>query len=355
MTTPTTFRVLGLMAGSSMDGLDCALCDFWNDGTWHYRIVKAQTVDYPEGWADWLGTLNKGAAQYLMEADRKYGQWIAETAAKFLGEDRCELIGLHGHTVMHQADKGVSAQLGNPAALYAKLMIPVVTDFRSLDLALGGQGAPLIPVVDELLFNHYGACLNLGGIANVSLTQNAQRVGYDVCACNQLLDEVAHQQGMRYDEGGQLAGQGRVIPRLLDRLNNWKFLSTTGPKSLGTEHIVVDLLPLLRHRKEPAADLLYTCCVHIAQQIARSLAGVEGKVLVSGGGTHNKTLTQLIENEGVPVVLAEPILIDFKEAMGFGLLALRRALGETTSLPSVTGARSASSGGQITGGRIIFL
>lgn len=268
-------------------------------------------------------------------------------------------VASHGHTIYHQpAERGLTFQLGHGAAIAAAAGLPVVCDFRSLDVALGGQGAPLVPLGDRLLFPDYGCCLNLGGIANLSVETAGGRLAYDISACNQLFNVLAAEAGLPYDADGQLARSGGLNAKLLAELDAPTWFDQPPPRSLGREWIEQHSLPPLLNRTIPLADRLHTAVHHVAGQVARAIresltgapAGSDRRVLATGGGAFNGFLIECMQaalGDAATVVVPEPQVVNFKEALIFALLGVLRWRGEINTLASATGARHDSSGGAI--------
>lgn len=260
---------------------------------------------------------------------------------------QAELVASHGHTIFHQPEKAFTFQLGHGASIAAETGITTVADFRSGDVALGGQGAPLVPVGDRLLFNDYNMCLNLGGFANISYEENHKRIAFDICPVNILLNDLAMRLGKQYDAGGALGRTGRVDDKLLSRLNHLDFYREKPPKSLGREWLDTYFIPLLDESTIPVKDKLHTLYEHIAIQIA-GVSKKNGRILITGGGTFNTFLLERIkEHIAVEMVIPADTIINYKEALIFAFLGLLRYLGEINCYASVTGAKRDSSTGVI--------
>lgn len=333
------------MSGTSLDGPDLALCFFPEDNPASFQIVRALTVDYSEEMRARLRTAHLYSALDLKLLENTLTAFWAKKITAFLRSDRPQFISCSGHTVFHQPHLGLTHQIGNGAMLSALTALPVVTDFRSADVALGGQGAPLVPFADPLLFPQYNAWLNIGGIANVTL-RNAQGgiTAFDICPANMLLNDLAERSGKPYDAGGEMAKSGHVDENLLEKMNSLKRFAENDRSSLGREWYENEMRPLL---EGPTEDLLATSTVFVARMIARAI-GNSGPVLITGGGAHNTHLFQLLaEALKTPLAKAEPDIINFKEALIFAFLGLKRWRGEINTLPAVTGARAAVSAGAI--------
>lgn len=343
------------MSGTSMDGLDLAYCEFTCNGEqWGYVIHCAETVPYDNNWLVRLTELPKQPIHLYAKTDAFYGKYIGMCILQFMekfGITEVDLIASHGHTIFHQPDTGFTAQIGSGAGIYAETGIQTVCDFRSVDVALGGQGAPLVPIGDELLFGEYDACLNLGGFANISYRKDGTRVAFDVCACNMVLNQVAQQGGLDYDENGAMARDGNVVTPLLDELNGLAFFSQTGAKSLGREWVEKEVWPLVSKYEIVLEDLMATLVEHMAMQVAYVVkAGEVNTLFITGGGAYNSYLIERM-TALVPCnpTLASKQLIEFKEALIFGFLGVLRVHNSPNSLASVTGAKKDSVGGCIYG------
>lgn len=359
-----TYDVIGVMSGTSMDGLDIAYCRITSDNDhYEYELRLAQTIPYSLAWRERLTQLFDQNAVTLAQVHTFYGQYVGMLLRDFMQKNdlqrRIDFISFHGQTIYHQPHKNYTLQIGNGAAVAAETGKPVVTDFRSTDVALGGQGAPLVPVGDLYLFRDYAICLNLGGIANLSFKQNGTRItGYDICGCNLLLNALAEEKGLHYDRDGLLAEKGKVNPALLERLNGWDFLDEAPPKTLGVEALLDGPLTWLQTPNLRTEDKLATVAKHISMQIAKAVEGClkkmdkkpdkEPTVLVTGGGALNKYLVKLLEKDApVPIHLPDANVINFKEAIIFAFLGVRRWEGKVNILASVTGASRDSIGGAV--------
>lgn len=345
--------VLGLMSGTSLDGTDLAACRFWQgEKGWGFEVLAAETVPYPAEWAGRLGSLMQATALEYVRADAELGTYYGQLIRAFTERYglRPLLVASHGHTIFHRPDRGFTAQIGSGAHIAAACGLPVVNDFRPADVALGGQGAPLVPAGEALLFQQYAACLNLGGIANITLLHpNQPPRAFDVSVCNIALNHVAGRVGLPFDQDGQLAASGEVLPQLLERLNALPFFDQPPPKSLGREWTDSAFLPLLDKAYAPA-DLLRTLAEHIAMQVGRASSGLPGgELLITGGGAFHRVLTERIAGHVRPLhaVCPEPLLVGFKEAIVFAFLGLLRWLRQPNCLASVTGASRDHCGGAV--------
>ena len=344
---------IGMMSGSSLDGLDIAACRFQVKGTTvSVELLQAETIEYDERWYNRLANLPDQPAEIYAKTDVYYGHWLGKAVAEFCKKHHLnpDFIASHGHTIFHQPDKNFTAQIGDGETLASYLTCPVVTNFRNKDVALGGEGAPLVPLGEKFLFPQYELFLNLGGICNLSY----QDLAFDVSSCNGLLNYLAQLVGKPYDEHGTMAREGQLIPELLDALNALSYFQQPPPKSLGREWFEAEVLPVLNQFLESPPDMLHTACHHIAYQIGQAVQslGVNGgTLLVTGGGSHHQYLmeqiTAALRPFGVEIAEEDSDWIDFKEAVVFAFLGLRVLLGGTSTLASVTGARLDATCGSI--------
>lgn len=350
----SVYKVIGVMSGTSMDGLDIAYCEFERvEDKWKYTIGPAETIKYNETWITRLTELHKQPMFVLPKTDMYYGKYIGQCIRSFITKHQLivDFIASHGHTVFHNPAEGYTTQIGNGNAIYAETNIPTIFDFRSLDVMLGGQGAPLVPIGDELLFSEYDACLNLGGFANISFKQDGKRKAFDIGPCNILLNNVAQQADLEFDDKGAMAASGKVNTSLLEVLNALPFYQQFGAKSLGREWVEREIWPLVQPFEITLEDLLATFTKHIAEQICKVLDQIDAKkVLVTGGGAFNDHLISLIvKNETRIVHIPNDNLVNYKEAMVFAFLGLLRKINQTNTLKEVTGSKQDSSGGVMVG------
>lgn len=350
-TTNTTFAV-GCMSGTSLDGLDVALCRFEKrQQNYNFKILAAQTIDYQTEWKDKLRDAHLLNARSFIALHRQYGNYIGRKVQQFLAQlpsYPIEFVASHGHTIFHEPAKNISFQLADPAAIAAACQLPVIADFRTLDINLGGQGAPLVPIGDQLLFGQYHYCLNLGGYANISFQHNNKRIAFDIVPANKALNYFALREGAQYDDAGQLGKQGTVVLQLLQKLNAIDFYSEKPPKSLANEWLERHFMPLCQNTNFSNTDILATLYEHIATQIARVLKNAHPaqKMLVTGGGAHNSWLIQLIKQKtNLQIIVPEKIIVDYKEALIFAFLGVLYNNNQVNTLQSVTGATRNTIGG----------
>ena len=352
-----TYPLLGLMSGSSLDGLDIAACLLKVEhGSWSYAIEAAATYPFPDNLRALLQEAGGRRTDYeVAAADRELGAFTADSIRAFLAAYNVTpplWIAQHGHTLVHAPAEGYSLQIGNAELIARATGIPVVSDFRNADIAAGGQGAPLVPICDALLFSDYAVCLNIGGIANISFVRQGERIGYDVCPANQLLNFLAGKVALPYDAEGSMARSGHINQRLLEALEQQPYYRLPAPKSLDNTYVQQHFIALLEEYDIPLNDALRTCTEQIAMRISSSLqaagAGSNDRILVSGGGAWNTFLIERIQHlSGIPITLPESNIIAFKEALAMALMAALYMRKENNCLPSVTGARYAVSGGNL--------
>ncbi|RMF00652.1 MAG: anhydro-N-acetylmuramic acid kinase [Bacteroidetes bacterium] len=363
--------IIGLMSGSSLDGVDLAWCDFEFDPTQQdkplvsWQLRKGVTWPYPEEWQARLRAAPTLSGRELWLLHTELGHYFGLQVARFLDEigERPDIVASHGHTVFHFPQKKTTTQLGDGAAMAAVLELPVIDQFRSLDMALGGQGAPLAPLADQYFFGDYFASLNLGGIVNMSVRSPRGYLAFDVTGVNQVLDALVAEIGLPYDDDGHLARCGQLLPDMLAKANALDFLKQPYPKSLGNDWVREQLLPIFQDGGYRLANRLHTLCVHVAQQIGWHLQRViegeglevapDAKLLVAGGGGFNGFLCELIAEQVAPIELvkADPDMLAYKEAALMALAGGLRWLHLPNVLPSVTGARRAAVGGAVHWGK----
>ena len=342
------YKVIGLMSGTSLDGLDIAYCHYQiQNNKWSYTIIKAETLPYSESWVEKLVSVESSSAYELARADKEFGEFLAASVNNFIARHSLEvdIICSHGQTIFHRPEINLTTQIGDINVLAAKTGILTIGDFRRLDLALGGQGAPLVPIGDRHLFGHYAQCLNLGGFSNISFERDNERIAYDVCPVNIVLNALARREGMPYDRDGEMARSGEINKDLLSRLNDLDFYKIKQKKSLGKEWVLENVMPLLDEQDLKTSSLLATFSEHVADQLAKNISG---EVLITGGGAYNKHLiSRLRAKTSSQIHIPEKTIIDYKEAMIFGFLGVLRLRNEVNALASVTGASRDSCTGLI--------
>jgi anhydro-N-acetylmuramic acid kinase len=349
------FLVIGCMSGTSLDGLDLVLCRLWYDEfcRWQYLILMSYTEVYDNIWRERLRNARHSSAWEYAMLHRDFGCFTAKTIQRFLSTVALpylpDLIASHGHTVFHVPEQGLTTQIGSGAEIAAGTDIPTICDFRSTDVAIGGQGAPLVPIGDDLLFDKYAACLNLGGIANISYRDNEHRKAFDIAPCNMIFNYLAIKEGHLYDRDGLLARDGILSPSLFKSWETLPYYEQKGAKSLGAEWFENTFLPCLSQENIPVSHAARTAVEHVASRVAAALEPVPGQnILVTGGGAKNKFLMERLsalssKNFEIP----DPKLVDYKEALVFAFLGLLRWKGKINCLHSVTGAPANTIGGAV--------
>lgn len=347
----TTYHIIGVMSGTSLDGIDLAEMELtYSNNRWNFQLQHCETISYSQEWREKLRNGINLPEQELYQLDVDYTQKLSEEILSFIQRNKIQNLDAvcsHGHTILHQPDEGITYQIGNRPEIAKIIGQTVVCDFRVQDVQLGGQGAPLVPIGDRLLFSEYDACLNLGGFANISFEQNQKRIAYDVCPVNIVMNPYAQKLGMEYDDSGRLAKSGEIDNALLDALNALPFYSLPAPKSLGLEWVREQVFPLLESSGLSPQDILRTFVEHVAIQFSAQFSE-DDKVLVTGGGAYNSFLIGRLKNyTSVRVVVPDSKIIEYKEALVFGLLGVLKLRGEINCLSSVTGAQKDHSSGVI--------
>ena len=352
------FYAIGLMSGTSLDGVDIAYCRFARKNkSWKGKIISASTKEYSPAWRKELASAHQLAGTELINLHTRYGEFLGQLTRSFIKENkikRADLIASHGHTIFHQPQLGFTFQLGDGNAVHAEAKIPVVYDFRSLDVALEGQGAPLVPLGDQLLFSDFDVCVNLGGIGNLSLLGKSKVKAFDFSYCNMALNYLAEKTKKNFDNKGKLAREGNVNDALLSKIENIYAVTRKNHPSLGREGFEKDIQQLLDDGPVNLNDKLRTVCESIANELVLSIPGKKKKrkLLVTGGGAFNDFLIQLIEEKlkgRAKIVVPDKKIIAFKEAFVFAFLGVLRLRGEINILKSVTGAKKNSCSGVVVG------
>lgn len=345
------YKVIGMMSGSSMDGMDLCHCNFEEkNGKWHYSIIKAITIKYPQLWLQKLKNAPNLGSKDLLLLHFEYGKWIGQKIRENFSTEQIDFISSHGHTIFHQAEEGLTFQLGHGQNIAIESGITCISDFRTTDVLLGGNAAPLVPIGDQLLFGDFFACVNLGGFANISYTENDSLYAWDICPVNIALNYLSNKLGLEYDKNGEIAGSGNLLKPLLNDLNSLDFYQKKPPKSLGREWLEENLLPLIGKSKSETKDLLRTLSEHSAIQIANTLnsLGKEKQILFTGGGSLNSFLMERIKSLSSHFIsIPNNELINYKEALVFAFLGVLKTQKKINVINTVTGAKKSSSSGVI--------
>ncbi|TRW25380.1 anhydro-N-acetylmuramic acid kinase [Flavobacterium zepuense] len=347
------YNVVGVMSGTSLDGTDLAHITLTcTDNIWSFKIHEAETIAYTDDWVNIL----KSAIDYDMAAleqlNKEYTELLAGIIDQFITKHdikNLDAVCSHGHTILHRPQDGITLQIGNLPEIAQLTQQTVVCDFRVQDVQLGGQGAPLVPIGDRLLFADYTYCLNLGGFSNISFEENGIRAAFDICPVNTVLNFYANKLGLPYDDGGKIANSGKLIPQMAKELDILDFYAAPYPKSLGFEFVKQTVLPLIEKYPESNEDKLHTFTIHVAKQIANSIRqqGQKGSLLVTGGGAYNAFLIDVLQSYLPDTIITVPDdkTIQFKEALIFALLGVLKLSGKVNVLGSVTGAKKDHSSG----------
>lgn len=346
------YNVIGVMSGTSLDGVDLAYIKFNHSENWTFEIFQSETVSYSEEWLNKLKNAIHFSSSELEELNVDYTKLLASIISEFISKyqlTEIDAVCSHGHTILHQPQNGFTLQIGNLPMIRDLVNQTIVCDFRVQDVQLGGQGAPLVPIGDELLFSQYDYCLNLGGFSNVSFNEDGNRIAFDISPVNTVLNFYANELGFPYDDAGNLARYGNVNHELLHKLNDLDFYKAPYPKSLGMEFVNAEIFPLIYSYSIDVKDKLRTFVEHIAVQISKICSKPNAKLFVTGGGAYNRFLIERLHNylPTTEVVIPDDKTIQFKEALIFGFLGVLRLLNEINVLSSVTGASKNHSSGVV--------
>lgn len=338
---------LGIMSGTSLDGIDFCLSRFSGSlDNLQFNILKAKTTSYPKHWVNQLQNATGKTKENLNNLDVEYGRFLANATQSFINNSHIkpDFIASHGHTIHHQPELNYTLQIGNGPEIFSLTKIPVVCNFRVQDVMFGGQGAPLVPIGDEMLFSEFTYCLNMGGFANVSFKENNERIAFDICPVNIAINHYANQLGFSFDQNGSIAKNAIVNQTILNKLDKLQYYSAPSPKSLGKEWVEQNIFPLLDVLNPEIA--IATITEHAAKQIGKTLKN--GTTLVTGGGTYNQYLmTRIADVSKSKIVKPTSNLVEFKEALIFALLGLLKLNDRINCLSSVTGASKDHSSGVI--------
>ena len=357
-----TYKVIGVMSGTSLDGIDLAHVHFSIvDGKWNFDIYETETVSYDSDWLNKLKTAIDFSEDKLKELNKDYTVLLANSIKTFIKKhqlQKLDAVCSHGHTILHQPQNGFTLQIGNLPEIANHCNETVVCDFRVQDVILGGQGAPLVPIGDRILFSEYDFCLNLGGFSNVSFEQNDTRIAFDISPVNTVLNFYANKLGLDYDDRGKISKSGKINSDLLNALNALDYYQKPFPKSLGFEFVKTLVLPLMEKHNISIEDKMQTFTEHIAIQTSLALPNKKGhelkrtgkaKLLATGGGAYNDFLIERLKFwlPELEIIIPDKRTIEFKEALIFALLGVLKLRNEINVLSSVTGAKKDHSSGMI--------
>ena len=343
--------VLGIMSGTSMDGLDISCSRYYKkNNNWDFDLIASKTMYFDDLWKEkFLNTFN--GKNCIDDMDIQFGNFISKSIQEFINffNLKIDLISSHGHTIFHNPSIGYTKQIGSGSVIANTLRVPVVSNFRQQDIDLGGQGAPLVPIGDKLLFSQYDACINLGGIANISFDYKEARIAFDISPCNMLLNYVSEREGVLFDRDGIMAENGKVDQTFLTKLNNINYYQLSFPKSLAKEYIDQIFLPIINNTLISNYDILCTLVEHIAIKISSLLSKYNlSNAFFTGGGALNSYLIGRIKQlSSTKIIIPEMDVINFKEAIIFGFLGVLRINNQVNCLSSSTGARMNHSSGDI--------
>lgn len=348
-----SYNVLGIMSGTSLDGIDIAHIHFHNENKkWHYDILECETIAYTSEWLEKLKVAVDFSTNELAKLNEDYTFLLGNTIKSFIKKHKLnnlDAVCSHGHTILHQPQNGFTLQIGNLPEIAEIVGVTVVCDFRVQDVKLGGQGAPLVPIGDRILFSEYDYCLNLGGFSNISFEQNGKRIAFDISPVNTVLNFYANKLGLAYDDKGKIARSGETDLNLMEELDALSYYQKPFPKSLGFEYVKTVVLPLMESYDISIEDKLHTFVKHIAKQTAFALPDRSGKILITGGGAYNTFLLESMQNylPEMNLVVPDAKTLEYKEALIFALLGILKLRKEINVLSSVTGAKKDHSSGVV--------
>jgi anhydro-N-acetylmuramic acid kinase len=347
------YNVIGVMSGTSLDGVDLTHINFEiNEGKWSYQIFECDTVSYSNELISKLKNGIQFSSIELSELNIEYTNLLGNIISEFITKNNIsnlDAVCSHGHTILHQPQNGFTLQIGNLPEIAKITNQKVVCDFRVQDVLLGGQGAPLVPIGDKVLFSEFDYCLNLGGFSNISFEENNERIAFDISPVNTVLNFYANTFGLEYDDKGKISESGNLNKELFEELNQLEFYQKTYPKSLGFEFVQEIVLPILESYSISTEDKMRNFTEHIAFQIGKILQTKTGKLLISGGGVYNDFLIDRIKNHlpKTEIIIPDEKTIKFKEALIFALLGVLKLRNEVNVLASVTGAKQNHSSGEV--------
>ncbi|WP_348810378.1 anhydro-N-acetylmuramic acid kinase [Flavobacterium maritimum] len=347
------YNVIGVMSGTSLDGVDLAHIQFKIiDQKWAFEILESETIPYSSDWINKLKQAVDYSQKELKILNQDYTQLLASIISSFIKKhtiSNLDAVCSHGHTILHQPQNGFTLQIGNLPEIASLIHQTVVCDFRVQDVQMGGQGAPLVPIGDKILFSEYDYCMNLGGFSNVSFEENNKRIAFDISPVNTVLNFYANQLKLDYDNKGLISRTGNTNELLLNRLNALDFYKKTHPKSLGFEFVKETVLPIIEKFEISIEDKLRTFTEHVALQIALALPNKKGSLFITGGGAYNDFLIERVQSylPEMKIIIPEAKILEFKEALIFALLGVLKLRGEINVLSSVTGAKKDHGSGEI--------
>jgi anhydro-N-acetylmuramic acid kinase len=340
-----TYNVIGVMSGTSLDGIDLAHINFTiKNEKWSYEILESETVSYSNDWLNKLKIAVSFSSEELLKLNDDYTDYLGNVIKSFIAKYKIlnlDAVCSHGHTILHQPQNGFTLQIGNLPKIAEIINQKMVCDFRIQDVQLGGQGAPLVPIGDRILFAEYDYCLNLGGFSNVSFESNNKRIAFDISPVNTVLNFYANKLGLDYDDKGKISKSGKINLELLNELNSLDYYKKSFPKSLGFEFVKEIVLPLMENYSISIEDKIHTFTEHIALQTSLALPIKSGKILITGGGAYNDFLVERMRFylPNIEIIIPDNKTLEFKEALIFALLGVLKLRNEINVLSSVTGAK----------------
>ena len=345
------YNVIGVMSGTSLDGLDIVYVKFTQNESWSFKIINSKTYKYEDSTTEILNEISRKSIKEIKEIDVEYSKKLAKMINDFINEfsiNKIDFVSSHGHTAIHDPSNLITYQMGNLSTLSKEINQKVICDFRVQDVKLGGEGAPLVPVGEKYLFHEYDSFINLGGFANISNHKGESLIAYDICPVNIVLNNLSKKIGKDFDDKGSIASSGKLIINLYEELEKLEYYQLSPPKSLGIEWVDKYIFPLInKYSDYPTEDLLNTLSNHIANQISNNLKNLD-KVLVSGGGAYNDYLIHLIRSKtDSEIIISSKNIIEFKEALIFAFLGVLRNLNINNCYSSVTGASKDHCSGKI--------
>ena len=345
------FNVIGVMSGTSLDGVDIVYVKFTLNESWRFKIINSKTYKYADSTVDMLSDISKKNLEEIKEIDVVYSNKLAKIINEFIEEfsiNKIDFVSSHGHTAIHDPSNLITYQIGNLSTLSKEINQKVICDFRVQDVKLGGEGAPLVPVGEKYLFQEYDSFINLGGFANISKHDGESLIAYDICPVNIILNNLSKKIGKDYDNKGSIASSGKLILNLYDQLQKLEYYQLDPPKSLGIEWVDKNMIPLInKYSDYPIEDLLNTLSIHIANQISNNLKDID-KALITGGGAYNDYLIDIISSKSdSEIIIPSKNIIEFKEALIFAFLGVLRYLNINNCYSSVTGASKDHCSGKI--------
>ena len=345
------FNVIGVMSGTSLDGLDIVYVKFTQNESWSFKIINSKTYKYEDSTTEILNEISRKSIKEIKEIDVEYSKKLAKMINEFINEfsiNKIDFVSSHGHTAIHDPSNLITYQMGNLSTLSKEINQKVICDFRVQDVKLGGEGAPLVPVGEKYLFQEYDSFINLGGFANISNHKGESLIAYDICPVNIVLNNLSKKIGKDFDDKGSIASSGKLIINLYEELEKLEYYQSSPPKSLGIEWVDAKIFPLInKYFDYPIEDLLNTLSNHIANQISNNLNDFD-KVLVTGGGAYNDYLIDIIRSKtDSKIIIPSKNIIEFKEALIFAFLGVLKYLNINNCYSSVTGASKDHCSGNI--------